>query len=66
MAHWNKQLETQLQQLLTHKQTWETETKPALKQQLESCIGGTLDNQKLENMVANATKIINILTPYKS
>ena len=66
MAHWNKQLETQLRQLMSQKQTWESETKPAVKQQLESCIGGTLDDQKLENMIANASKIIHLLAPYKS
>ena len=66
MTQWNKQLETQLRQLLALKHQWESETKPGLKQQLESCIGGTLDNQTLENMIANATKIIHLLAPYKS
>ena len=66
MTQWNKQLETQLRQLMSHKQTWESETKPTVKQQLESCIGGTLDNQTLENIITNASKIIHLLTPYKS
>ena len=66
MTTWNKQRETQLRQLLALKELWETESKPALKQQLESCIGGTLDNQTLENMIANASKIIHLLAPYKS